>query len=125
MGEGKRNAQVKPLIFGKALTNCLPLIINDYFSFCQFFLQSNCSWFGVNVQFISYFKFLQRFFWYINRTFSGTRAEAADPLQAAGVYKNIVLAVENAREAANKAVEESEHTLSMVTQIVLYFLKFN
>ncbi|XP_064605903.1 laminin subunit alpha-2-like [Liolophura sinensis] len=49
----------------------------------------------------------------LNRTFSGTRAEAADPLQAAGVYKNIVLAVENAREAANKAVEESEHSLSM------------
>lgn len=51
---------------------------------------------------------------YFFRTFAWIKAEAADPIKAANVYKNIVEAIDRAAKAAKIALENAMHTAEMV-----------
>jgi hypothetical protein len=48
------------------------------------------------------------------REFEKTKADAADPLKAAQVYSNIVKAVNEAEEAAKRAIKAAEDSIRIV-----------
>lgn len=48
------------------------------------------------------------------REFEKTKADAADPLKAAQVYSNIVKAVNEAEEAAKRAIKAAEDSIQIV-----------
>ena len=49
------------------------------------------------------------------REFNKTKADAADPLKAATVYSNIVKAVNEAEEAAKRAIKAAEDSIRIVS----------
>lgn len=56
------------------------------------------------------------------REFEKTKADAADPLKAAQVYSNIVKAVNEAEEAAKRAIQAAEESIKIVGSVTVIFI---
>lgn len=56
------------------------------------------------------------------REFEKTKADAADPLKAAQVYSNIVKAVNEAEEAAKRAIQAAEESIKIVSSVTVIFI---